>query len=54
MQFCHEQAHWLEDYALFRALKAKYKGAYYLDWPAELVRARHQRPWPGRGGNWRA
>jgi len=29
--------HWLEDYALFRALKAKYKGAYYLEWPAELV-----------------
>jgi 4-alpha-glucanotransferase len=36
-QFCHDHAHWLEDYALFRALKARYKGAYYLDWPAELV-----------------
>ncbi|MGC2203985.1 MAG: 4-alpha-glucanotransferase [Stellaceae bacterium] len=36
-QFCHEQSHWLEDYALFRALKARYKGAYYLEWPAELV-----------------
>ena len=36
-QFCHDQAHWLGDYALFRALKAQYKGAYYLDWPAELV-----------------
>ena len=33
-----EQAHWLDDYALFRALKAKYGGAYYLEWPAELVR----------------
>ena len=22
-QFCHEQAHWLEDYALFRALKIR-------------------------------
>ena len=33
-----EQAHWLEDYALFRALKDRYKGAYYLEWPAELVR----------------
>ena len=30
--------HWLEDYALFRALKARYNGAYYLEWPAELVR----------------
>jgi len=37
-QFCYEQAHWLEDYALFRALKAKHQGAYYLEWPAELVR----------------
>ena len=36
--FCHEQAHWLEDYALFRALKIHYNGAYYLEWPAELVR----------------
>lgn len=36
-EFCAQQKHWLEDYALFRALKAKYKGAYYLDWPAELV-----------------
>jgi 4-alpha-glucanotransferase len=36
-QFCVQQAHWLEDYALFRALKSKYDGAYYLNWPAELV-----------------
>jgi 4-alpha-glucanotransferase len=36
-QFCNSQAHWLDDYALFRALKAKHNGAYYLDWPAELV-----------------
>lgn len=36
-EFCARQEHWLEDYALFRALKAKYKGAYYLEWPAELV-----------------
>ena len=26
-----------DDYALFRALKARYRGAYYLEWPAELV-----------------
>ena len=37
-QFCHEKAHWLEDYALFRALKQKYHGASYLSWPRELVR----------------
>jgi 4-alpha-glucanotransferase len=36
-EFCAAQAHWLEDYALFRALKEKYQGAYYLEWPAELV-----------------
>ena len=33
----HEQAHWLEDYALFRVLKARHNGAYYLEWPMELV-----------------
>jgi 4-alpha-glucanotransferase len=37
-RFCHQQSHWLEDYALFRALKQKYKDVSYLDWPAELVR----------------
>ncbi len=37
-QFRHEQAHWLDDYALFRALKARHKDACYLEWPADLVR----------------
>src|SRR6266852_1811718 len=37
-QFCSSQAHWLDDYALFRVLKTRYNGAYYLDWPSELVR----------------
>jgi 4-alpha-glucanotransferase len=36
-EFCVKHASWLEDYALFRALKAKYRGAYYLEWPVELV-----------------
>src|SRR5690242_4260710 len=36
--FCHQQAHWLEDYSLFRALKQKFYGVSYLEWPAELVR----------------
>ena len=39
-EFCAEQGHWLEDYALFRALKVKYDGAYYLDWPEDLVQRR--------------
>jgi 4-alpha-glucanotransferase len=37
-RFCQEQAHWLDDYALFRALKFKYQSASYLEWPTELVR----------------
>jgi 4-alpha-glucanotransferase len=37
-RFGQEQAHWLDDYALFRALKARYDGASYLEWPAEVVR----------------
>jgi 4-alpha-glucanotransferase len=37
-QFQEEQAHWLNDYALYRSLKAKHHGASYLEWPAELVR----------------
>ena len=36
-QFCHEQAHWLDDYALFRALKIRHGNAYYLNWPVALV-----------------
>ena len=36
-EFCFQHEQWLEDYALFRSLKAKYHGAYYLDWPKELV-----------------
>jgi len=37
-RFRHEHARWLEDYALFRALKVKFGDANYLEWPAELVR----------------
>lgn len=37
-QFCYDQAIWLDDYALFRALKDRYHGACYLEWPVELVR----------------
>jgi 4-alpha-glucanotransferase len=36
-QFCHEQAHWLDDYALFRALKIRHGNVYYLEWPADLI-----------------
>jgi len=36
-EFRHAEAHWLDDYGLFRALKFKYSGSYYLEWPAEFV-----------------
>jgi 4-alpha-glucanotransferase len=36
--FCASRATWLEDYAVYRALKEKYKSASYLAWPQELVR----------------
>jgi 4-alpha-glucanotransferase len=39
-QFCHARARWLEDYALFRALRNKYNNASYLDWPLELIERR--------------
>jgi 4-alpha-glucanotransferase len=39
-EFCWGQASWLEDYALFRALKARYGGVCYIEWPAELVERR--------------
>ncbi len=39
-EFQNKHEHWLNDYALFRALKAKYDGAYYLDWPEEVVQRR--------------
>ena len=37
-RFDQEQADWLDDYALFRALKVRYGDAAYLDWPDDLVR----------------
>jgi 4-alpha-glucanotransferase len=36
-QFCSRQSHWLEDYALFQALRNKFDRAPYLQWPAQLV-----------------
>ncbi len=40
-RFCSEEAHWLDDYALFRALKARLGGANLLDWPEDLLRRNH-------------
>jgi len=35
--FCATQESWLKEYALFRALKNKFGGSYYLEWPEDLV-----------------
>jgi 4-alpha-glucanotransferase len=35
--FRKQQAHWLEDYALFRGIKVKFGGAHYLEWPEALL-----------------
>ncbi|MEA3490008.1 MAG: 4-alpha-glucanotransferase [Candidatus Omnitrophota bacterium] len=34
--FCGEHSGWLEDYALFTALKTEYDGRAWSDWPGEL------------------
>lgn len=36
-QFRNDHARWLEDYALFRSLKEKFRDVSYLEWPADLV-----------------
>ncbi len=34
--FCDENVYWLEDFALFSALKARFQGAPWYEWPEEL------------------
>ncbi len=38
--FCHEHAHWLEDYVLFRLLKQRFMQRSWMEWPASY-RDRH-------------
>jgi 4-alpha-glucanotransferase len=40
MRFCQEEASWLDDFALFMALKSRYGGKAWSDWPPD-VRDRH-------------
>jgi len=42
-RFREEQAWWLEDYALFMALKERYGGISWQDWPEEDIRLRRAR-----------
>ncbi len=37
-QFCAENAYWLDDYALFMAMKRAFAGAPWTEWPAPLSR----------------
>jgi 4-alpha-glucanotransferase len=39
-EFRTQQEHWLDDYALFEALKSKFHGEHYLHWPQEFVERR--------------
>ena len=34
--FCRDQKHWLEDYALFMALKGIFNGRSWQEWPEQL------------------
>jgi 4-alpha-glucanotransferase len=34
--FCSQNSHWLEDFALFTVLKARFEGRLWCDWPAEF------------------
>jgi len=34
--FCRHEAHWLDDYALFRCIKSTHHEAAWFDWPEEL------------------
>ncbi|WP_456424539.1 4-alpha-glucanotransferase [Rhodocaloribacter sp.] len=36
--FCRQNAHWLDDYALFMTLKEAHGGSAWTDWPRDLVR----------------
>lgn len=35
-EFCHQRESWLQDFALFCALRRRFDGRSWVDWPAEL------------------
>jgi 4-alpha-glucanotransferase len=41
-EFAAENRHWLDDYALFRALKDRFECAYWKQWPDEIRNLDHQ------------
>jgi 4-alpha-glucanotransferase len=38
LAFCRQEDSWLDDYALFRALKNRHRGAAWNQWPSSLAR----------------
>ena len=51
--FCEAQSFWLEDYALFMAIKAEQHQAGLADWP-DALRTRQRKHWPPPGPGWRS
>lgn len=47
-RFCEDNTYWLDDYALFKALKEHHEGAVWTSWPHDI--ATHQ---PGAVHQWR-
>jgi 4-alpha-glucanotransferase len=48
-EFRSQQQHWLDDYALFEALKTRFHSEYYLEWPAEFLERRSNALTKARG-----
>ncbi len=38
IQFCEQQAHWLDDYALFMVIQSEHGGSHWASWPVPLRR----------------
>ena len=35
LEFCNRKSHWLDDYAMFMAIKDKFRGQSWINWPKE-------------------
>ena len=38
LEFCEREAQWLEDYAIFRAIKREQQGRVWMEWPENIKR----------------
>ena len=50
-EFCTQEASWLDDFALFMALKDAHGGKSWLDWPRELVHPASAPRWTAPAGS---